>query len=591
MDPGGLKDFFYRRFLRIFPSLISSVIFFSTIFSFYLLPEKHDFYFKTALTSLFGASNIFLGLNAHSYFAPSEQLNPFLPLWSISLEDQFYFSFALMLFFLCKLKHDYRIFIAIIVFITSLFLGTVFSPTENIEFFYMPFSRYWEFFIGAAAYYYCSQGIKFHRLITLLKIPSLAIIILYFIYADSGKIGYYQLLGFCLCSSIILIETRISNPNNDIINKLLSFKYLRLIGLISFSLYLFHFPILKLIEYYRDIEAGNFLSFAIYITGVLLLSTINYLFIESRFVNHYRARKSPIKIHQLKILSIIALTSFVIIANSFLTTINSQTAVFSDQIKAASGGFNIAENNNTNMDLLLLGDSHSQMLYPMFHELELKHSINIIDKTGSACLIGHEISYSHNGKVEQRCKKHISETLNSLKFETKKKLVFLGMRSLAYLSNYQISQDDRPVDWINFNGKYVKNEHNSLVKAYVEHLNTILTGFEKSNVHFIFLAPIPEMKVPTFKCLINNQKNECRISQSINLAYREMFMAELKKLALIHQNFKIWDPFYLICPKGECRNIIGNNIIFRDDDHLSIEMAKSLAPNFIEFLTNENLIY
>jgi peptidoglycan/LPS O-acetylase OafA/YrhL len=93
----GVRRFLRRRFLRIMPALAATVATFSLVFAWLALPTYHVPFFLTGLASLFGVSNMLLARLSTDYFAPAAGLNPFLHTWSVSLEDQFYVGFVLLL--------------------------------------------------------------------------------------------------------------------------------------------------------------------------------------------------------------------------------------------------------------------------------------------------------------------------------------------------------------------------------------------------------------------------------------------------------------------------------------------------------------
>ena len=163
------------------------------------------------------------------------------------------------------------------------------------------------------------------------------------------------------------------------------------------------------------------------------------------------------------------------------------------------------------------------------------------------------------------------------------------MRSVAYLLPELISREDFPVQGILFGDTFIENRKDELVENYFTNLNNLIERLEKANVNVIFMAPIPEMRVSTFKCLYNNSKEECSVSKTQNLQYRNLIMQKLKQLEGQHSNFKIWDVFDQICKSEVCRNINAGKAIYKDDDHITEAVSTLLTPFFVTFVKSNFL--
>ncbi|GAB2975340.1 hypothetical protein GCM10027049_07370 [Mucilaginibacter puniceus] len=236
--------------------------------------------------------------------------------------------------------------------------------------------------------------------------------------------------------------------------------------------------------------------------------------------------------------------------------------------------------------LYIVGDSHAQMLAPVFNKASIQLSLNLADETGSGCIIGDNISYiDKNGQVEDDCKKHLTTFFSKVITDTThKKIIFMGMRSVAYLLPELISREDFPVQGVLFGDKFIENHKDDLVENYFTNLNILIGRLQKANIKVIFMAPIPEMRVSTFKCLYNNSKEECSVSKTQNLQYRSLIMQKLKQLEGQHSNFKIWDIFNQVCTSDICRNVNAGKAIYKDDDHLTEAFSKLLTPFFVAFV-------
>ncbi len=142
----SFSDFYARRIKRIFPSLITVLTISLILGWLLLLPDEYISMAKQALSGLGFVSN-WLFYSESGYFDTSSELKPFLHLWSLSIEEQFYFIWPFILYVSWKQK---RLLIPITIIIVFLsFSYSVFETKNNVSLaFYSPLSRAWEFLAG-----------------------------------------------------------------------------------------------------------------------------------------------------------------------------------------------------------------------------------------------------------------------------------------------------------------------------------------------------------------------------------------------------------------------------------------------------------
>ena len=130
-----ITNFYERRIKRLIPSLICFIFITSILISLFVTYDSNlIFYYKNGLFLLFGFSNILLFLNSKDYFATSQLLNPFTHTWSLGVEEQFYFLYPLIIWFMAlaerKKKGDRNLFLILLILtVTSLLF--LFGYTKN----------------------------------------------------------------------------------------------------------------------------------------------------------------------------------------------------------------------------------------------------------------------------------------------------------------------------------------------------------------------------------------------------------------------------------------------------------------------------
>ncbi|MDI9313802.1 MAG: acyltransferase family protein [Hydrotalea sp.] len=247
-------EFYSRRVRRIFPALIIVLIAVLVFGYFYLFPYEYKQLAKHAFGGTAFISNFFFW-NEVGYFDNSANTKPLLHLWSLAIEEQFYIIFPCLLFLLYKRKVD--LLVALVILWIASFGFNIWEYKHNLTAdFYSPLTRFWEILTGAILSYLSLQKKNKHLINNdfIANIMSLAGITIILVSAlphglvrgGGGHPGISAVLP--VLGGAMLIAGR------GAANKILSHKFFTSIGLISYPLYLWHWPILS----YMTILTSNF---------------------------------------------------------------------------------------------------------------------------------------------------------------------------------------------------------------------------------------------------------------------------------------------------------------------------------------------
>jgi peptidoglycan/LPS O-acetylase OafA/YrhL len=234
--------FYERRVRRIFPALFGMLISVSTLISFFLLPNEFIDYAKSVIAAAASSSNLYFW--QHSGYFDSPTSNPLLHTWSLAVEEQFYILFPIFLlitrrFFAQRLKHG-----VVILLFASLAASVATLHYNVTTAFYMPYTRTWELLMGTVI----SLGL-FPRLrlesvrngVTLLGIGMIGYAVLRY----SSQTPFPGLAAVVPCVGSALIIGA-GESGSTLVGKALSWRPMVFIGLISYSLYLWHWPVIVL---------------------------------------------------------------------------------------------------------------------------------------------------------------------------------------------------------------------------------------------------------------------------------------------------------------------------------------------------------
>jgi peptidoglycan/LPS O-acetylase OafA/YrhL len=271
-------QFMNSRIRRIMPLLLIVIAITSILSWKYLLPSVFYDFSKSQLSSILFFSNYFFFLSSLNYYDFSVLLKPLVHTWSLSLELQMY---LLLFFFLSIILKVFKKKIIILIFISLIFsflitlLTTLYDASLS---FYSFHSRIWEFLVGSLAFTLLGK----FRNISWSKFLSLSGIILIisslFLFGKNTNHPSYLTIFPVLGIFLIIIF----NQGQTITSFILKNKLTIYLGQISYSLYLWHYPIFAI---FRNLNllGGNFLHQLLIIFSLFILSDLSFRFIEQPF--------------------------------------------------------------------------------------------------------------------------------------------------------------------------------------------------------------------------------------------------------------------------------------------------------------------
>ncbi|MBA6349452.1 acyltransferase family protein [Colwellia sp. BRX8-9] len=308
-----LFNFYVKRIKRILPSFY--VVIFTTLLIgfFLLLPNDFIALGKSFLASSMFFANMFFWKVTGGYFNSSTGEMPLLHIWSLSLEEQFYFIWPFFLLFILKSRANKSIIPLTLVAVICLFIFSEWAAIHkpNAAYYFL-LTRAGELLIGALLALTLASGFR-------LK-PSLAkylsifggvlILVPAFSLSKTSVFPGLNSLWPCLGAALIILS---GSASTTLVSKVLSSKLLVFIGLISYPMYLWHWPIIAYINYLNydlDYVLGG---------GVILLTTVlailTWHFVEKRL---RRVQLSDVS----AFIHIFAIPSLIVFSLSILIIVN-----------------------------------------------------------------------------------------------------------------------------------------------------------------------------------------------------------------------------------------------------------------------------
>jgi peptidoglycan/LPS O-acetylase OafA/YrhL len=276
----SFAEFYHRRVKRILPVVMVVLIVTSIVAALLFAPSNLRDYSFSLLSSLTFTANIYFWRNG-GYFGLDNSIEPLLHMWSLGVEEQFYLVFPLlMVLLLSKITHKTYVFYTITAFCLLSFLACLVLIHKDLTapvFFLLP-ARAWQFGVGVlAAMYFMKHQKMHHPLAELLIISALVwFFCLEFSHIPTGTV-------VSLLTALFLAKQ--FNPNGYLSFFFLN-SFVRKIGLISFSLYLWHWPLVAFLNYYL-IDSFNYWLMAAGLVVTYGLSVFSFRMIEEPFRRDY----------------------------------------------------------------------------------------------------------------------------------------------------------------------------------------------------------------------------------------------------------------------------------------------------------------
>lgn len=554
------KIFFKKRIARIAPAIIVLSFILIIVFKQIFIEKHYISFLKSVFFSNFFLSNFFFW-NESGYFGLENSFKPLLHTWSLSVEIQVYLFVPLLLFFLYKTKYLFFFSSIIIIVILSVLLGEVFINRPFVYFF--PFFRLHEFLLGIFIFYYLNFILN-KKLDYKFSYIGVIIIIFSSIFLNETK-NFPGLNSLFPIMGILLIIA-----SDDKKNILLCNGVTQYIGNISYSLYLYHWPVIVAFKYITLKTFFNFYDVVSIFLITLILSHLSYKFIELSFKS-YKIRKK---------------NNFIIIFIFLVTSFYSYSFVQHDQIKAKKNDFlkeqvklrdkfleKIKRNDFVNDKIFIIGDSHAQDLY-----ISLSHDNLYLKK--------YPISYL---PLDDSCFKYVGNKNIFMEIEN---FVArnLEMPGQSYC-NYQINKFLEKSKLIKDSNILISSRWSvdtlsnvdKILQTLLKNRNNVILANRRP--HFFDIPSLQERK----KLVNENNLNEI----AYNLQDKKVnLINQLIKDKVKNINLKYLDLMSLICADADkvkkCFVVNNGNLLFLDNDHFSMFgskfFSKKISQELVKFI-------
>ncbi|MEG0859555.1 MAG: acyltransferase family protein [Pseudomonas sp.] len=567
-------NFYMRRARRILPAALTTIFVTLMVGVFVLLPKDLIDLGKSSIASVLSAANIYFWLALDtSYFADSSETVPLLHMWSLGVEEQFYLIWPALMIAIYKLKGSKGVAITSLFIAATCFLISEYTISADYSFsYYMLPSRAGELLIGAILFLIIDSRKPQFNVIqsNALGLSGLALLggSLLFISEDGGSFPGVLSAVPSIGAALIIA----GGHGRSLVSRLLSARPLVAIGLISFSLYLWHWPVMAFYRYLYG-SPSDPSQYIACVSAMVALSLVSYHFVEKKF----RAENSSFNVKMiytpLVAAAISAVSITLIYSNGFISESQKQNFTAQEnqlsQYTAAafSAKFNCQYNftkdvkfndprcvlgdSSKTPDLIMIGDSHSAHYTGYMREAAKLRSAPVYNTSLSACIPFPGVS-----------EKYVKST----------NVVECGkFNDAAYKEMEKYKTVMVSANW---------NVYQKKSKDFESDFENLLSGLSQKGKKVIIGLNVPEFRGYDRLHDIKHIKIGSTSSQN-RLDYRLSKYSDANniiiKAAAKYSNVYVFDLTKMICPNGECSPYKQGRPIYYDGGHLSISGSELLG--------------
>jgi peptidoglycan/LPS O-acetylase OafA/YrhL len=594
-----LAGFYARRVRRLFPAMMIVVLATIGLGAVFLLPifSEQSALAKSAIATSFYVSNFYFWRYTGDYFGSPTDFEPLLHTWSLAVEEQFYLVWPLLIIVLLKVRNGRRDTLArdlLLLLATLSVVSFSFSlwatRTQPTAAFYLMPSRAWQFGVGGILAIALSQGAKAgHVIANLLSATGLVAVIGAGLFlTERGFPGANALLPTLGTAAVIAGNTLNSGT---CVAALLSWQPMRFVGLVSYSWYLWHWPLLAIArasalerqDLTRDLSLG-LLS--------LLLAILTYRFIENPI---RQERPGPFKA-TVPTLWAGAIMSVFLAVTAIALALNAKRVANSNPRYAAAeharedvpilrSACNIpmlsqfpglpdvqrcTYGNAAEIRAVLWGDSHADHLSGLMQAFSAEHGDRgILQRTGSSCRTYGDDPVKTTAGMVKAC-----EDFN---IAVEKEIADLQQRGLTgvIISTMWVSVFRDP-------DAFVAPNINTSPEYYAQAeaaFDMVVTRLEGAGLRVLIVGPFHLMPSEVPQCIARHTDEDCAASRSIIERQRRVSLEMLRSVKSRHGDLvRLWDPIDSLCDSRICPAANGGAVLYTDALHLTVAGGAALLP-------------
>ncbi len=596
--------FFERRARRLLPASLVCFLVVTILAAFILLPDAFLYHGRSMLSALFMYANVFF-YNTGGYFSAPAQEKALLHTWSLAVEDQFYLTWPLILFGLSRFLSLRAVLAAAgLVAVASLvYAQATLMKDSELAFFLLP-SRAWELLLGAGLAL-AAPWIRLDKITAeALGLGGLAGIILscYWLRSD-GDFPGLAALPACLGTAAIIAS---GHSNTTLVSRLFSSPALVFLGLVSYSLYLWHWPLIALVSYRLE-RAPNVLEASGIVAASLVLAYLSWRFVEKPF------RKPLVKSAAFGLSAInprfaggalagvLALAGVaasikleqgfparyatearrvldqMVSGNPYRRTCDNHWNIFANDEKC---NFGRKRRSDEGYDLAVFGDSMADHWVPLAEGYARDANLSGRQVTNGGCvlLFGIKIPARPASKALE-CRRYQEEAQKFVERNPKLKLAVISGYWEKWMARIETGDDTL--------NAFVSGPDASAERpapAFDKVLDQTLEVFKSRGINVLLIGQIPTYVTLPVRCIVaavstGGDAGRCGVSRKAAITELSASNAALVRAAKRHDHVSVYLPFDDMCRGETCPPVVDQVMLYKNGGHINRFGAEYLRPH------------
>ncbi|WP_158611079.1 acyltransferase family protein [Aurantiacibacter spongiae] len=583
----SIAKFYERRARRILPAVLTVILACLVGGWFILLPDEYVALGKSAIAAIGFASNIRFLTEGSNYFGADVAFDPLLHTWSLAVEEQFYLVFPVLLVALSGRHRHQRLRVLAALCAISFAISVWGAHRVQMMAFYLSPLRLWELGLGSLLALGAIPPATDRRWCEAGGIAGLFLIAASIaLLTENSPFPGLAALPVCL-GTVLLIWSGASGTS--LAARLLSLRPFVLIGLVSYSLYLWHWPLIVLFRL-RLSSADLPLSVALMAIGLsFVFAWLSWRYVEQPF----RRPRKPVRTDRARALAwsgaamagVAAAATVPLTMDGFPDRLPAPTQLAYSVAKArgtlsleyermertrlpCAVGEDLAPSSEP--DLVIWGDSHSLAMVAAFDEILDEQGLSGLAYVRPSCAAMVGLGRTDKDDGEQ-CERHNRRVLEEIERLSGDETVILISR-WALLTEGERSEGEAGIDADLAEMERARQPEDASNPALVlEGLDMTVRELTDDGVDVIVMRPTPEFGYDIPKAMARRTWTGVspRAVDRGDYVRRAAETNAIIDTVIARYNAKALSPADVLCP-DDCRTQLGDRILYRDDDHLSL---------------------
>ena len=575
----SLGGFYERRVRRIFPALFAMLFVATLVGMVILFPGALKTMGKNVVAVALFAAN-FAFLNQTGYFDQTASLNPLLHTWSLAVEEQFYIVYPAILYLVHRtrpaLLKPVIAGLALLSFLLTIYLAHV-HPAQA---FYLPFTRAWELLLGSLLALGALPKLNARWLREVLATLGFLMIAGTVVFLPSDIPFLAVTLAVTSLGTVLIIWA--DEGGMTAVGHGLSWRPVVFVGIISYSLYLWHWPIWSFTNYFLMAPPSWGLRLALFSIS-FVVAVLSWWFIERpfRLNRHTFSRRTLFAIAGGAMAVCIALGSVAFLTHGLpqryppsvravlaaLKEIPVKTNCFeSAPDRAGTGQYCEFGDLKAAPSIALWGDSHALALFSAVDAVALRHGRKGIFMAKGDCppFVG-EISLVNVPNACRNFNRRVMKTLAQMQIKT---FILAGRWAMYDQGNFVDEDDLVP--------RAVATDRHALFAGM---LHRTIDKLTERGIKIVLIEDVPEIGRSVPNMMARDMLMGWPEETGPTLAeYHERQSYVLAQFATLSNKVTLLDPTPILCPGGQCAIKRNGHLLYRDGDHLTAFGASFLEP-------------